>query len=45
MYLLRNVDSRTNPIPSDFGKPAEDYFFQTEKAARGDKFKKIFNVK
>ena len=45
MYLIRNVDSRTNPIPIDFGKPAEDHFFTQEKTAAKDKFKRAFGIR
>lgn len=45
MYLVRNVDTRTNPIPVDFGKPAEEYFFPEEPETSRDKFKKMMNVR
>lgn len=46
MYMIRNVDSRTNPIPLHHGKPTEDYYFtQEERSKTRDKFKKMLNVK
>lgn len=45
MYLLRNVDHRTNPIPMDYGKPAEQWFFSKEPDQKRDKLKQMFNVK
>lgn len=45
MYLVRNIDAKTNPIPPEYGLPKEDYFFKEEPGtAREDKLKKIFNV-
>jgi hypothetical protein len=47
MYLVRNVDMRTNPIPSDYGKPAADWFVtkQQQRETTRAKFKKAFNLK
>lgn len=46
MYLVRNVDTRTNPIPIDFGRPAEDHWIDDgEKHKRRENLKKLFNVK
>lgn len=46
MYLVRNVDTRTNPIPLDFGKPAEDWFFTDDpKSSKKDKLRKVFGVR
>lgn len=45
MYLLRNVDTRTNPIPLDFGKPAEDHFLAEEQKTRREAFKKMMNLR
>lgn len=46
MYLVRNVDSRTNPVPLDYGKPAEEWWFNEDpKKKHRDKIKKLFNVK
>jgi hypothetical protein len=45
MYLVRNVDTRTNPIPLDYGKPSEGYFFPVEPEPQREKFKKMFGVR
>lgn len=45
MYLLRNVDHRTNPIPTDFGKPAEENFFPDEPKNRADRMREMLGVK
>lgn len=45
MYLLRNVDTRTNPIPYNFGKPAEDYFFTKEEKSQSDKIREMMNIR
>lgn len=46
MYLIRNVDSRTNPIPPEYGKPSEAYFFdEAKKQANKEKLKKLFGVR
>ncbi len=46
MYLIRNIDSRTNPIPSDFGKPHVDSWFnEEEKTKQRDKLKNLFNIR
>lgn len=46
MYLIRNTDRVTNPVPFDFGKPEDDYFYsEDQKAKRRNKFKKLFNIK
>jgi hypothetical protein len=47
-YLVRNIDQRTNPIPSDFQRPSDDYFHpegQGQKEKRNENFKKMFNVR
>ena len=45
MYLVRNVDKSTNPIPFDYGRnPAEDWIDDIEKQKRKDKLKKMFNA-
>ena len=44
MYMIRNVDSRTNPIPATFGKPSEDHFFTEEEKPKKDKLRKMFNT-
>lgn len=45
MYLVRNVDQRTNPIPVDYGKPSESYFFPEDPETRRDRLKKMLNVR
>lgn len=45
MYLVRNVDSRTNPIPVNYGKTVEDCFLTEEdKGSTAKQFKKLFNL-
>lgn len=47
MYLVRNVDHRTNPVPPDYGKPKEDYWYEDKfvRVSRRDKLKKAFNLR
>lgn len=45
MYLVRNVDQRTNPIPFDYGLPKQDYWLTEQKNLKRDKLKKAFGVK
>lgn len=45
MYLIRNVDRKTNPIPFDFGKPPADYFIIEQHDNKTEKLKKLFNLK
>lgn len=47
MYLIRNVDAQSNPIPVDYGRPTENYFFTDafRKEEKRDKMRKAFNVK
>lgn len=45
MYLVRNVDTRTNPVPAEHGRPEDDYFWEKNPAQeRREKLKKLFNV-
>lgn len=45
MYLIRNVDTRTNPIPVDHKRPADDWFFNEEPEKKKAKLKRMFNVR
>lgn len=45
MYLVRNLDDRTNPIPADYGKPHDEWFYAREVETQRDVFKKMMNVK
>jgi len=47
MYMIRNVDRQTNPIPMEFGKSEDEYFFSAPKSKekKKDALKKIFNVR
>jgi hypothetical protein len=45
MYLIRNLDMHTNPIPNDFNKPEDNHFFDDiDREARKNKLRKMFNV-
>lgn len=44
MYLVRNVDTRTNPVPEGFGRPEDEYFYDKKPAQQRDKIKKLFNI-
>jgi hypothetical protein len=39
MYLIRNVDVRTNPIPFDYNKPPENWFIIEENRPKQSKEK------
>ena len=47
MYLVRNVDSRMNPIPPNYKKSPDDYWIPFDETPRNnrDKIKKAFNVR
>ncbi len=46
MYLVRNVDTATNPVPFDFEKPIADHWLtDTEQQRRKEKLKKMLNVR
>lgn len=46
MYLVRNIDQRTNPVPFDYNKPEIDHWLKDEeKQRRKDKLKAMFNLK
>lgn len=45
MYLVRNVDDRTNPIPPTYKKPIDDWFYPDPVAGKREKLKKMFNVR
>ena len=46
MYLVRNVDQRTNPVPFDYNKPKADHWIdEEEKLKRKAKLKAMFNLK
>lgn len=49
MYLIRNIkaDSAVNPIPADYGKPAEDYWINTDKKRESsrEKLRQAFSQK
>lgn len=47
MYLVRNVDAKTNPIPADFNRPSDEYWFNEDprKKQTKEQFKKIFGLK
>lgn len=47
MYLIRNIDQKTNPIPHDYNKPKEDWWYPEENPAHKnrDKLKKAFNLR
>lgn len=45
MYLLRNIDQTTNPIPPSFGKPAEDHWIAADDGTQLKNLKKMFNVR
>lgn len=45
MYLIRNVDRKTNPIPHNYGKPETDFFQVEEKKDKTKQLKKLFNIK
>lgn len=45
MYLVRNIDTRTNPIPVNYNRPEDDYFWPTDpQEERREKLKKMFNI-
>lgn len=45
MYLIRNLDMHTNPIPNDFNKSEDNHFFDDiDREARKNKLRKMFNV-
>lgn len=45
LYLVRNIDKTTNPIPMHYGKSPEDFvFLRPENKTKVDTFKKAFNV-
>ena len=45
MYMVRNIDQKTNPIPFDYNKPEIDHWLDdAEKAKRKDKLRQMFNV-
>lgn len=43
MYMIRNVDSRTNPIPITHGRAVADTFFTEEPDVKKDKLRKMLN--
>lgn len=45
MYLLRNVDVRTNPIPAEFGRPQDSYWHDEQEDGRRGKLRKMLGVK
>lgn len=46
MYLVRNVDYRTNPIPPDHGRSAENHFYvEDQKQDRREKLRRALNVR
>lgn len=45
MYMVRNIDTRTNPIPFDYGLPKQDTFFTEQKSEKRDKIRKAFNLR
>lgn len=46
MYLIRNIDTRTNPIPVGYGKNEEDWFFEdTERNGNKQTIKKMLGLK
>lgn len=45
MYLIRNVDKITNPIPSTYGKTEAEYFFVDTQQTKRDQIKKLLNIK
>ncbi|NBW17366.1 MAG: hypothetical protein EBR82_56240 [Caulobacteraceae bacterium] len=46
MYLIRNIDTRTNPIPIGYGKTEADYFFtETEQNSNKQAIKKMLGIK
>lgn len=44
MYLIRNVDTRTNPVPADYGKPEDEHFYSEEAEKTDDKLRQMFNL-
>lgn len=46
LYLIRNVDAQTNPIPQNAFKPIDDYWLPPEEPRSNvSKLKKAFNVR
>ncbi len=48
MYLIRNVDQRTNPVPANYGKSEDDYWYEDgfgESNKSKDKLKKAFQLR
>jgi hypothetical protein len=44
MYLIRNLDTKTNPVPFEYGKPEDDFFYEQNRENRRGKLQKMFNV-
>lgn len=44
MYLVRNIDQHTNPIPSQHGTSVFTHFTPPQNDHNNDEFKKIFNL-
>jgi len=45
MYLIRNIDTRTNPVPAEFGRPYEEYYLEEKTMERSDKFRKMMGLR
>lgn len=45
MYLIRNVDTRSNPIPSGYGRPADDYFIEEAPNDKKEKLRKMMGIR
>lgn len=44
MYLIRNVDTRTNPVPADHGRPHSEFFHTGNAKTPADKLREMLNI-